>query len=82
MLAEKETATVTSHQWSLKFKTFRTKTNTQEMPTAIKKNAFSLTDHLPNVVVGIKFVFIFLLYYIIILAKVRGLRQHLIRFHP
>lgn len=60
MLAGKETATVTSHQWSLKFSTFRIKTSTQEILTAIKKNAFSPTDHLPNLVVSIKFVFIIL----------------------
>ncbi len=60
MLAGKETATVTSHQWSLKESIFNTLTSTTETATAIKKKAFSPNDHLPNVVVGIKFVFIFL----------------------
>jgi len=58
MLVGNKTATATSHQWSLKLKTFKTKTNPQETPTAIKKKTFSPTDHLPNLVFGIKFVFI------------------------
>ena len=60
MLAGNATATDISHQWSSKLSIFSMKTSTQEMAIAIKKKAFKPTDHLPNLVFGIDYLFLLL----------------------
>ncbi len=61
MLAGNATATVTSHQWSSKLSILNIKTSTQEMAIAIKKKVFNPTDHLPNLVFGTDYPFLWLI---------------------
>jgi len=56
------TATVTSHQRLSKESILNISTETREVVIITKKNVLSPTDHLPNLVFGIKDILICLLY--------------------